>query len=44
VKLRHENICWDSRGQAPNGGPIGAYHCHHFGGNQVLSSISATPS
>ncbi|KAK6180861.1 hypothetical protein SNE40_008837 [Patella caerulea] len=30
------NKCWDTVGQSVGGGPIGAYYCHHAGGNQMF--------
>ena len=37
MKLRHDNVCVDNKGQGVNGGPIGVYSCHHLGGSQVSS-------
>ncbi|ESO86827.1 hypothetical protein LOTGIDRAFT_194702 [Lottia gigantea] len=35
-KILEDNKCWDTVGQGVNGGPIGAYYCHHGGGNQMF--------
>lgn len=35
IKLRHDNVCVDNKGQGVNGGAIGVYSCHHLGGSQL---------